>query len=211
MARLQRHEATVREICVDPQPIGLRAVYLVETRSADETRAIAKLFSELKTHVQVRQLCKGKLVSYVVQAHKSDASLLDDVENILKSDYAFVVSQGSFDDVIYRIVKELAEDTGSSLLPMSHCHICGKTEPFATTVVNLSDEDGSVLISRHYCSSCTAEAGAPSNKQFVRSLLAADRRDFGGLVQAELVRRRSREHVRFKIKSTDRETLARAG
>ena len=210
MARLQRHVATVREICVDPRPSGLRAVYLVETRSAEEAREIAKLFSELETHIQVRQLCKGRLVSYVVQAHQCDSSLLDDVENILKSSHAFVVSQGSFDEVIYRIVRELAQDTGSSLLPMSHCHICGKTEPFPNTVVNLSDEDGYVVMSRHYCGSCTAEAAAPTNKQFVRSLLAADRRDFGGLVQAELVRHRSRQNVRFKIKSTARETLAQA-
>lgn len=193
---------TVKEICVDPQPGGLSAVYLVETRSPDEAAEIGKLFAEMQSHIQVRQLCKGKLVSYAVQADESHANVLDEIEEILKQSYAFVVTQRSFDDLICRIVEELSKDTGSKLVPIPHCNICGKREPFPSMVVSLTDEDGALLTSRSYCGRCTAEAAAPNNKEFVRSLLAADERDFGKLARAELVRRPSRKQpIVFQIKT----------
>ncbi|MCL5104172.1 MAG: hypothetical protein M1133_08665 [Armatimonadetes bacterium] len=193
----------VSEICVDQQPSGLSAVYLVETRSPEEAAEIGKLFADLQSHIQVRQLCKGKLVSYAVQADDSHSGVLDEIEDILKRNYAFVVTQRSFDDLICRIVEELSRDTGSRLLSIPHCNICGKREPFPNMVVKLTDEEGSVLISRSYCARCTAEAAAPNNKEFVRSLLAADERDFGRLAHAELVRRPSRKQpIRFKIKDS---------
>lgn len=201
MPGLQQHDETISEICVDPQPSGLRAVYLVETRSEAEALEISDLFSELASQVQVRQLCQGKLVSYAVQAHDSEAAVLDDIEDVLKRNYAFVVTQRSFDEVIHRIVRELGRDTGSKLIEVARCNICGKSEPFPNTIISLSDEDGTVLLSRSYCARCTAEAAAPSNKEFVRSLLAADERDFGKLREAELVRRPSRKRpMRFRIK-----------
>ena len=204
MGKHRQEVQTAREISVDPQPSGLTAVYLVETRSDKERRETAKLFDELGSHTQVRQLSKGKLVSYIAQAHESDASLLDEMESLLKANYGFVVSQSSYDETIHRIVRELCRDTGSKLLAMPRCNICRKAVPFPTTVVTLSDQDGSELLSRSYCGSCTAEAAAPSNKDFVRSLLNADRRDFGVLARADLVRRRSRkQNIRFRIKSPE--------
>lgn len=198
----RQHESveTIREIRVAPQPSGLRVVYLVETSSADEARDIEKLFSELEIYVQVRQLSSGKLMSYVVQALESDASLLDAIEDVLKKTCGFLVTQRSFDELIYRIVKDLCEETSSKLLPVLRCNICGKIEPFPNTLVSLSDEDGSVMMSRCYCASCTAESSAPSNKEYVRSLLSADKRNFGTLEHAELVRRPLKEQpIRFKI------------
>lgn len=201
MPRPGKSVETVSEIRIDPQPSGLRAVYLVEIRSPEEAREVGTLFSELESRVQVRQLCRGKLVSFAVQAHESDAQLLDEIEDVLKTNYGFVVTQRSFDEVIYRIVSELCLDTGSKLLPMPSCNICGKVDPFPSTVISLSDEDGSVLASRSYCARCTAEASAPNNKDFVLSLLAADKRDFSKIEQAELVRHPSRKQpIRFRIK-----------
>ena len=41
------------------------------------------------------------------------------------------------------------------------------------------------------------------NKEFVRSLLVSDKRNFRGIERAQLVRRRSRKHpIRFKIKAS---------
>ena len=196
----QKSIQDISEIRVDPQPSGLRAVFLVETRCKDEADEISRLFSELESQIQVRMLCDGKLVSYAIQAHESDSSLLDEVEEVLRENYGFVVSHRSFDDIIYRIVNELCRDTGSRLFPIPTCNICSKIDPFPNTVVSLSDGDGSVLISRSYCGSCTAEANATSNKEFIRSLLAADKRDFSKLEQAELVRHPSRKQpIRFKV------------
>jgi len=196
-------EGTFSEVSVDPRPAGVRAVYLVETRTPDEAAEVARLFADLEARVQVRRLCTGKLVSYAVQMHDSDSSVLDGIEAVLKGNYCFTVTQRSFDEVIYHILKELCSDTGSKLLPVSRCNICGRTEPFPSVVVNLSDEQGRVRVCRNYCASCAATATATSNKEFVRSLLASDKRNFRGIERAQLVRRRSRKHpIRFKIKAS---------
>lgn len=190
------------EVSVDPRPAGVKAVYLVETRTSEEAEGVAWLFADLQARVQVRRLSAGKLVSYAVQMHDSDSSVLDEVEAVLKGNYGFVVTQRSFDEVIYRILKELCVDTGSKLLPVSICNICGRTEPFPSVVVNLSDEQGRVRVCRNYCASCAAAATATSNKEFVRSLLASDKRNFRAIERAELVRRPSRKQpIRFRIKT----------
>lgn len=196
-------KASLSEICVDPQPAGLRAVYLVETQDAGEARGVAKLFSEFGSRIQVRRLCSGKLVSYAVQMHRSDAPLLDEIEAMLKGHYSFVVTQRSFDEIIYRIVVELCADTGSKLHPVPHCNICGRTEPFPSVLVSLSDESGRVRTCRNYCASCAAGATATSNKEFVRSLLASDKRQFRDIERAELVRRPSRKQpIRYQIRAS---------
>lgn len=195
-------KASFSEICVDPQPAGLRAVYLVETLDAKEAKDVAELFGDLESRVQIKQLCTGRLVGYAVQMHESDSSLLDEIEAMLKGHYSFVVTQRSFDEVIYRIVTELCADTGSKLLPVPHCNICGRTDPFPSIMVSLSDEQGNTRICRNYCASCTAGATATSNKEFVRSLLASDKRKFSEIERAELVRRPSRKQpIRFQIKA----------
>jgi len=192
---------TVSEIRVEPLPTGLTAVYMVETRTPEEGRELESFFDDLETQAMVRQLCTGPLVAFAVHIDESDSALLDEIDDVLRSNYAFVVTQRSFDEVIQRIVVELCGDTGSRTLPMPRCNICGKAEPFPNTMVRLSDEDGDVLISRNYCGSCTAGASATSNKDFVRALLSADEQDFGELEKAEMVRHPSRRHaIRFRIR-----------
>ena len=192
----------ISEICMDPQPTCLKAVFLIETREQTEAREVSKLFSELESQVQVRQLSAGRLVSYCVHALQSDWELLDELEAVLKETYSFVLAQRSFDEVIYRVILDLCRDTNSTILPLSECNICGKTEPFPTIVIGLTQDDGSILASRSYCRRCTAEAGSTNHKEFVRSLLAADEDDFGKLARAELVRHPSRKQpVRFKVKA----------
>lgn len=192
----------VSHISVDPQPGGTVAVYLVETGNEEETRSLASLFDDLKPHVDVAQLSRGRLVSYAVQTRDEDPALLDELERALKNTYSFVVMQRSFDSVIYRIVKELCADTGSKLLAIPRCNICGRVEPFPDTVIKLADENGDTLMSRTYCGTCTASLVSRTNKDFVRSLLSADRRDFGEIEQSELVRSRGRSHyLHYKVRS----------
>ena len=194
-------EDVISEVAFEPQPAGMRAVYLVETRSDAEANEVHTLFADLGSEARVRRLCDGRLVSYAVQARGSDPTLLDAVDDILRARYAFVVTQRSFDEVIYRIVQELARDTESTLLEMPACNICGKPEPFPTTVVSMSDEDGSLRVSRGYCATCSAGAARPSSKDFILGLLDADEVDFDRISQAELVRQPSRSKpVRFKVR-----------
>lgn len=196
-------DRTVSQISVDPRPSGNVAVYLVETRDEEDTKTLRKLFDELKPHVDVLQISRGRLVTYAVQT-KLDNSVLDELEEMLKSTYSFVVVQRSFDPIVFRVVKELCADTGSKLLTIPRCKICGKIEPFPDTVITLADEAGKPVMSRSYCGTCTASLVARTNKDFVLSLLSADRRDFGALEHSELVRSRCRNHnLRFKIRNEE--------
>jgi hypothetical protein len=193
-------DRNVSQISLEPGPGGIVAVYLVETGSEEETRSLRKLFAELEPHINVAQLSKGRLVSYAVQAR--DSSMLDELESALKNNYTFVLIQRSFDAVIYRVVKELCADTGSRLLSIPHCNICGRPDPFPDTVVTLADELGTRVMSRSYCTTCTASLVARTNKDFVLSLLSADRRDFGEIERSELIRSRARsQHLRYKVRS----------
>jgi hypothetical protein len=200
------------EIRVTCQPNGLTAVYLVETKDSHETRELKKTFQALQDQIQVRQLSDGNIVSFAVRTPQSDTCILDEIDDVLKKNYGFVVTQRYFDDLIHRIVRELCADTGSKLLPVASCNSCGKTDPFPATVISLVTDDGSALMSRNYCESCTAEAGATSNKEFVRSLLAADEQDFEQIRRAELVRSRSSEWaIKFRVKNDSTNPLAKAG
>jgi hypothetical protein len=191
----------VSQISLDPQPQGTNVVYLVDTRNEQEAREISRLFEELKTHLQIRQLTRGKMMSYAVQVQGVDGSMLNELEALLKNKYVFVVMHRSFDPVIYRVVRELASDTGSKLLPIPHCNICGKPEPFPEVVINLADQEGETLSSRTYCSTCTAGSTAKSTKDFVISLLAADQTEFSSLSKEQLVRSRTRKQsIRYKVK-----------
>jgi hypothetical protein len=200
MPNFRTDEKSVSQITVDPRPSGTVAVYLVEVSNDEEANSLRKLFGDLQGHVNIKQLSKGRLVSYAVQTADADPSVLDELEDVLKSSYPFVITQRSFDGVIYRIVKELCSDTGSKLMSVSRCNICGKLEPFPDTVVTLADADGHAIASRIYCGTCTASLVVRTNKDFVRSLLSADRHDFGLLESSELTRSRGRaSNLRYKV------------
>lgn len=192
----------VSQICVEPQPIGLRAVYLVETQDERAGADLSKFFADFGTALQAVQLSGGKLVSYAVQLHDQDQSLLDEIERFLKTNFGFVILHRSFDQLIYDIVRDLCKDSGSSLMPIPKCDICGRPEPFPETVVSLLDKKNSRLATRMYCATCTAESSGRNNKEFVMSLFEADRGDLGILSHMDLVRSRSsKKHVAFRIKS----------
>jgi hypothetical protein len=192
----------VSQIWLAPQPQGSRAVYLVEARNDDEAQEVSDLFVELEPDLQVRQLSGGKLVSYAVKARQDQQQALTELEHALKSSYGFVILHRSFDEIIYRIVSELCEDTKSQLIPVPRCDICGRIEPFPDTVVNLADQGGTTVVSGSYCGTCTAAFAAQSNKEFLLSLLQADTRDFSALQGMQFVRSRSRNQpIGFRIQS----------
>lgn len=190
----------VSEIVVDPKPVGVRAVFLVETRNAEESREVTAFFSDVSDYLQVLPMSKGNLLSFAVQVQKGDQRILDEIRAILASRYGFVALHRSFDALIYQIVTELCSDTGSKLLTVPKCDICGVVDPFPETIVNLSSEDGRPIASRKYCSTCTAQASATKHKDFVISLLTADRKDFSRIAEHKLVRTPSRKRkIKFKI------------
>jgi len=202
---------SVRQISAKPRPRGMRAVYLVEARDDREANDVHSVFEEFAPYVEVRQLSRGRLASYAVQIRTDDHFILDEIDAVLKGNFGFVLMQRSFDEVVYGVVSDLCSETGSELLPIPECNICGKYDPFPDMVVNLASDDGEIVMTRTYCGTCTAGSTARSNKQFVLSLLSADKTDFGDLSHAELVRQRTgKGSIRFKVKSV-RSHCAAAG
>lgn len=193
---------SVSQIWLDPQPQGLRAVYLVEARDQQEAQDVEDMFGELEPYLQLRQLSSGKLFSYAVKAQQDQQRTLMELEQALRSTFGFVILHRSFDDIIYRIVAELCADTHSELQPIPVCNICGKLDPFPDTVINLADQVGATIASGSYCGTCTAAFSARSNKEFLLSLLHADTRDFSAIEKVDLVRARSRKQsIGFRIQS----------
>lgn len=192
----------VHQICVDRRPKGLRAVYLVEADSDEDAAELARLFEQFGPMLENIRLSRGKLVSFAVQLQSGDQSILEQIEGLLKKNFGFVILHRSFDQLIYGIVCELCKDSGSTLIPLPKCDICRRPEPFPDTVVSFMDDRNNRIATRAYCATCTAESVGRSSKEFVISLLEADRDDFGVLRHMTLVRSRSaKKHLAFRIKS----------
>ena len=199
----------VTEIYVETQPKGVCAVYLVETQNESETEVLTNVFADFAPNLESLQLSSGKLVSYAVQLRNDDQGLLDQIGDFLKKSFGFVILHRSFDPMIYEIVRELCKDSGSQLLHMPKCDICGKADPFPETVVRLLGPQGISVATRTYCGTCTAESAGRSNKEFVMALLEADRDELGVFRQMNLVRSRSsKRKVAFRIKSDPAQHLA---
>ena len=199
----------VSQICVEPRPKGLRAVYLVETQNEGEAADLSRLFDDFSSALDSVRLSNGKLVSYAVQLHGHDQALLEEIETFLKKNFGFVMLHRSFDLLIYDIVRELAKDSGSELAPIARCDICGKYDPFPETVVSFLDNEHSNLATRMYCATCTAESAGRNSKEFLKSLLEADRDDFGVLCNMGMIRSRStKKRVAFRIKSDAEQQFA---
>lgn len=199
----------VSQICVEPRPEGLRAVYLVETRDDNQATDLSRLFGDFEPALESIQLSNGKLVAYAVQLHGHDQSLLEEIETFLKKNFGFVILHRSFDPLIYDIVRELSKDSGSALTPISKCDICGKYDPFPATMVSFLDSQDTNLTTRTYCATCTAESSGRSNKAFLKALLEADRGGYGPLCNMGLVRSRStKKRMAFRIKADAEQQFA---
>ncbi len=191
----------VRQISVERWPRGLRAVYLVEADSDEDKRALLQVFKQFEPVLENIQLSSGKLVSYAVQLQSEDQSILEELEGLLKRDFGFVILHRSFDPLIYEIVSELCKDSGSRLIAVPKCDICRRPEPFPDTVVNFADEENNRIATRAYCGSCAAQSVGRNSKEFVTSLLEADRADFRALRHMTLVRSRSaKKQLAFRVK-----------
>lgn len=214
MAPLAIPEGVVTDIQVETQPAGLTAMYMVEAQSAEESKEIAVLFEEFASAVDVVQLCTGRLMAYAVRARDQEQSvLLDQIYSVITSRYyGFVMRQKPIEQCLFELCRELCRDFGGKMLKIPTCNICGKYDPFPSTVVNLLDERGTIVASRTYCASCTAEWGDSPSKEFLISLLRADKRNFGPLLGMNIIRKPSRrkhslgnkphgKYIAFKIMS----------
>lgn len=170
---------------------GSRAVFLIEARSAEERRKLRELFAALAELGEVFPLCEGPLLAYAVQLPSAaeaspGGSLFGKIEAVLKEEFAFSLVERSFNDVVYHLVESLCADSGGELHPVPRCGICNAPEPFPTRIT-LRDQAGTGIVEACYCAPCASQRADPSDKELVVGLLAADRRGFHGIQEAELV------------------------
>lgn len=191
MGKIMLRRKEVTSIVLRSSAPGSRAVFLVEGRNTEERRKIRELFEALAALSEVFPLCEGPMMAYVVQLHvESDGcpagSLFAKIEETLKEEFAFSLVERSFNDVVYHLVESLCADSRGRMHAVPRCGICSQPEPFPTRIT-LRDQTGRGIIEACYCAPCASQRADPDEKEFVVGLLAADRRDFRGIREADLI------------------------
>lgn len=191
MGKLRWRREDVGSVELRPAMPGTRAVFLVEAESRVEQQKVRELFEALAELADVAPLCEGIIKAYVVQLRAGSEGcppgvLFSKIEAVLKEEFAFSLVERSFNDVIYHLVASLCEDSQSEMLHVPRCGICNAREPFPTRVT-LRNANGQGVIEACYCARCSAQQADPSDRQFLRSLLAADRRGFRDLQELDLI------------------------
>jgi len=186
---LQRKE--VASIVLRSEVPGSRAVFLVETRSADDRRKVRELFEALGEFGEVVPLAVGPMMAYVVQIRSdverfSAGGLFSKIEATLKEEFPFSLAEQSFNGVVYHLIESLCADSDSRLQPVPRCGICNELDPFPTRIT-LRDRTGQGIMEACYCLRCAAQQAEPSDRELVAGLLSADRRGFHAIAGADLV------------------------
>jgi hypothetical protein len=181
---LRRKE--VSRIVLKPTSPGSRAVFLVEAQDRRDQQKVREMFETLSELADVAPLADGAMMAYAVQ-FRGDLTLFSKIEEVLKEDFAFSVVDRSVTDVTYHLVKTLCDDCGGRLFEQPRCGICDQIDPFPTRV-HMLDAGGRDLFEASYCARCAAQQADPNSRKFLVDLLAADRRNFASIREADLVR-----------------------
>jgi hypothetical protein len=186
MAKLVLRRKEVSRIILKSTSPGTRAVFLVEAQDRREQQKIRQLFETLVGLADVVQLSDGAIMAYAVQI-RGDGTLFAKIEEVLKEEFAFSIVDRSLSDVTYHLVASLCEDSGARLFKQPRCGICNHVDPFPTRIEMLDAQGGGVLEAT-YCARCAAQQSDVNSQKFLVDLLAADRRNFLGIREANLVR-----------------------
>jgi len=191
MGKIMLRRKEVESIVLHSAAPGSRAVFLVETRSAEDRRKLTELFRALAELGEVVPLADGALMAYAVQLRNGGepgpaGSLFSKIEATLKDEFPFTLVEHSFNDVVYHLVESLANDSGGRMHAIARCGICTAFEPFPTRI-SLRDGEGRGIIEACYCMRCASQRADSSEKEMVVRLLADDRRGFRGILGDDLV------------------------
>lgn len=157
-------------------PHGFCAVFLAEARNRKEMRQIRELFDMVGQLTEVVPISHGTVMAYAVKAD-SDATLFGKIEWLLKTQFSFSLVERNFTATTLHLVRSLCEESGTQIVELPECGICGANDPFparATVELDLSEEP----LHLTYCCRCAAGAPQEDVASFVRDLVARDRRKF---------------------------------
>ncbi|MDH7600608.1 MAG: hypothetical protein QHI38_00495 [Armatimonadota bacterium] len=183
---------------LEDQLSGARAIYAIEAHASQQRKQLDEFFAEIGSVAQTYKLSTGRLVSYAVQVNSAWTEILDEIAAAIRSHYDSTFYLNPADEVALEVISDLCRVTGSKMMPLPCCGICGKKELFPAATIVISGK-GPHSIVRRYCSSCAADKCKQKTRDFVRALLDADRRNLKCLLEARLVRRKSRRDMAFTI------------
>ncbi|MGQ9524868.1 MAG: hypothetical protein ACUVTZ_08520 [Armatimonadota bacterium] len=209
-----RRQEPVSSVTIKKETEGDSFIFIAETRNSVEVAELKDLFSDLKRVCKVRPVATGPVTAYALKPfsdtpeHLSAFTETLDILQAVAPRYAAVYIQ-PLDTTSYRVVEDLALDTGSELVPLKHCDLCGRPEAFPTT---LSARRGDRrLAAGAYCSRCVAALEHQSDRDLAEALIQADKRNFGTAhVQLDPACARRGSRLRFSARSHDK-SLAAAG
>jgi putative lipoic acid-binding regulatory protein len=177
---------------------AMRAIYCVEAVNSAQRKQIDELFREIQTVAEVRKLSTGRIVSYAVQTKANCCEILDEIAEVLRSINEHSLCLQPVDNVAMDIVSDLCRASGSTLLSVPTCGICGEKELFPGATITICSR-GKACIVRYYCPRCTALECKPKVSDFVRALLDADRRNIRLQAEVKPLKRKSRRDLSFTI------------
>jgi hypothetical protein len=191
MGKIMLRRKEVTSIVLRTVAPGRRAVFLVETRGAEDQQKVRELFEALAKLGEVALLAEGPIMAYAMQLRSESegchpSSFFSKIEATLKDEFPFSLVEQAFNDVIYHLVESLCLDSGGRMHLMPRCGICNQPEPFPTRIT-LRDGTGEGIVEACYCTRCAALRADPSDKEFVVGLLADDRRGFRAIRDVDLI------------------------
>ncbi|MGC8832960.1 MAG: hypothetical protein ACP5R4_02815 [Armatimonadota bacterium] len=205
----------VASITIEKEPEGDSLIFIAETRNAVEVSELRELCSDLEHGCKVRMVAVGPVTAFAIKPFSEEPGHLADFYEVtavleaIAPRYKAAYLQ-PLDATSYRIVEDLALETGSELMPLNHCDLCGRPEAFPTTLA--AGEKNRRLAAGAYCSRCIAELNRQNDYQLVSALLNADKRNFGNCVHVELTNKAKRHGGKITFSARRRgQTLAATG
>jgi len=162
-----------------PVPPGARAVFIIEARSAKESRQAQELFDYVGQLAHVVSISEGAVMSYAVHVpgDPGEPSLFGRIERLLTTTFAFAIVERNFSDVTLRLIHDLCDDSRTHAEELPLCGICGRPDPFPcrASVDLVGEAEPAHLV---YCFRCAEESGSLEPGALLRRLIGLDPRGF---------------------------------
>src|SRR5688500_16380982 len=122
---------------------------------------------------EVVAISHGTVMSYAVQV-QGDSSLFGKIEWLLKTQFTFSVVERNFNEVTFRLVQSLCEDSNTEMAELPECGVCESVDPFPVrATAELADSPEPLHLA--FCSRCAAQYAVKDEEQSIRALVGRDR------------------------------------
>src|SRR5688500_9586399 len=127
-SQIERETGT-SEIRLFLSPQGPRALFLVEASSRKEVRQVREGFDMVGHLATVVPVSHGPITTFAVAAD-ADVSLFNEVEWLLKTQFAFSLVERNVADATLRHCRSLCDDAGAEMVELPECTDCAEPDLF---------------------------------------------------------------------------------